>query len=242
VNCRTILARISLLPQIRPTSAFIQMAEFWLFRLNLLSLQSLNVSFSPPLRTLIGVIASMFNERKVAQMAAYLISKEGERMSHLKLMKLLYLADREAMAQYGAPLSGDRLVSMPHGPVLSMTLNLMDGDTESAENGWEAWISDKENHEIAIVRPIVRNQLNELSAADIDVLDDVWKKFGHMSKWEIRDYSHTHCPEWKDPRGSSAPIEYEDVFVALGRTHDQANELAANIEAERSIDRLFATL
>jgi uncharacterized phage-associated protein len=184
----------------------------------------------------------MFNERKVAQMAAYLISKEGERMSHLKLMKLLYLADREAMGQFGVPLSGDRIVSMPHGPVLSMTLNLMDGDTESAENGWEAWISDKENHELSVVRPVARVELNELSAADVDVLDTVWAKFGHMTKYQIRDYTHTHCPEWKDPHGSSMPIDYEDVFVALGRTHDQAVELAAHIEAERSIDRLFAAL
>lgn len=184
----------------------------------------------------------MFNEPKVAQMAAYLISKDGERMPHLKLMKLLYLADREAMAQYGAPLSGDRLVSMPHGPVLSMTLNLMDGDTESAENGWEAWISDKENHELSTVRPVARQDLKELSAADLDVLDAVWAKFGHMTKWQIRDYTHEHCPEWKDPHGSSNPIAYQDVFLALGRSQDEAAELASHIEAERSIDRLFAAL
>jgi uncharacterized phage-associated protein len=184
----------------------------------------------------------MFNERKVAQMAAYLIGKEGGRMSHLKLMKLLYLSDREAMAQYGVPLSGDRIVSMPHGPVLSMTLNLMDGDTESAENGWEAWISDKENHELSVVRPVVREELNEISAGDVDVLDAVWAKFGQMTKYQIRDYTHRYCLEWKDPNGSSFPIDYEDVFVALGRTRDQAIELAAHIDAEHSIDRLFAAL
>ncbi|MBI3525238.1 MAG: SocA family protein [Betaproteobacteria bacterium] len=201
-----------------------------------------------PLRTIhkgraLTVIArTQFNERKVAQMAAYLISKEGERMSHLKLMKLLYLADREAMAQFGSPLSGDRLVSMDNGPVLSMTLNLMDGDVEPKENGWEAWISDKENHELAIVRPVIRESLDELSAADIDVLDATWSRFGHMSKWEIRNYTHRHCTEWVDPHGSSTPIEYEDVFIALGRTTDQAAELADHIRAEHSIDRLFASL
>lgn len=184
----------------------------------------------------------MFNEQKVAQMAAYLISKEGGRMSHLKLTKLLYLTDREAMGQYGAPLSGDRMVSMPHGPVLSMTLNLMDGDTESAENGWEAWISDKENHEVSVVREVVRSELNELSAADIRVLDTVWGQFGHMTKYQIRDYTHNHCPEWKDPHGSSFGIDYEDVFIALGRTKDEANELVANIETERHIGRIFASL
>lgn len=77
----------------------------------------------------------MFNERKVAQMAAFLLGKGGDRMPHLKLMKLLYLSDREAMERYGFPISGDCIVAMPHGPVLSMTLNLMDGDVESLPGG-----------------------------------------------------------------------------------------------------------
>ena len=80
----------------------------------------------------------MFNERKAAQMAAFFLGQLLDRkMPHLKLMKLLYLSDREAVRAFGWPISGDRLVSMPHGPVLSQTLNLMDGDVESQPGGWE---------------------------------------------------------------------------------------------------------
>lgn len=183
----------------------------------------------------------MFNERKVAQMAAFLIEKGGGRISHLKLMKLLYLADREAMARFGVPLSGDRIVSMRHGPVLSMTLNLMDGDIEPSENGWEAWISDKENHELSIVAPVTRARLDELSAADLDVLEAVWAQFGSMDKWAIRDYTHT-LPEWEDPNGSSIPIQHRTVLMALGRSEEEADFLCSEIEAERKIDKLFASL
>lgn len=184
----------------------------------------------------------MFNDRKVAHMAAFLLGLGGTRMSHLKLMKLLYLADREAMAQYGAPISGDCIVAMPHGPVLSMTLNLMDGDVESSPGGWDSLISDKENHELSLKRTVNRDDLDELSQADIGVLEKVWKQFGHMGKWEIRDYTHDHCPEWTDPNGSSVAIPYENVFLALGRSKDVAAELSAHIEAERSLDKIFATL
>lgn len=184
----------------------------------------------------------MFNERKVAQMAAYLLDKGGETMSHLKLMKLLYLADRTSMEIYGFPISGDRIVAMPHGPVLSMTLNLIDGDVESCENGWESWVSDKANHEVSLKRPATPEALDELSAADKATLDAVWAKFGHMDKWTIRDYTHDHCPEWKDPMGSSLAISYESVFRALGQPADVALELGARIEAERSLDTLFASL
>lgn len=184
----------------------------------------------------------MFNERKVAQMAAFQLGKCGGKMPHLKLMKLLYLADREAMERYGVPISGDRIVAMPHGPVLSMTLNLMDGDVESLPGGWDSLISDKENHELSLRRAITEDDTDELSQADIAVLEAVWAKFGHMGKYEIRDYTHDHCPEWIDPNGSSIPISYENVFRALGKPDDVAMELGARIEAERSLDKIFATL
>jgi len=163
-------------------------------------------------------------------------------MPHLKLMKLLYLADREAMQRYGAPISGDRFVAMTHGPVLSMTLNLKDGDVESSQEGWDGLISDKENHELSLKHAITLDDLDELSQADIDVLEAVWKQFGHMGKWAIRDYTHDHCPEWTDPNGSSNPIPYEKVFLALGRSKDVAAELSAHIESERTLDKIFATL
>ena len=48
----------------------------------------------------------MFNERKVAQIAAYFLHRRGGCMSHLKLMKLMYLADREAFNRFGRSITG----------------------------------------------------------------------------------------------------------------------------------------
>lgn len=184
----------------------------------------------------------MFDERKVAQMAAYLLAKGGGKMSHLKLMKLLYLADRESMERFGMPISGDRIVAMPHGPVLSMTLNLTNGDVESAPGGWESMISDKANHELSLKPSVNVDDLDELSPADLSVLEAVWNQFGGMDKWTIRDYTHTHCPEWKDPHGSSLPIPYERIFKALGKPEAEARELGARVESERSLGQIFASL
>lgn len=185
----------------------------------------------------------MFNERKVAQMAAFFLGQVPEtRMSHLKLMKLLYLADREAVRLNGLPISGDQMVAMAHGPVLSMTLNLMDGDVESSPEGWEAWISDKENHELSLRQPFDPEELNELSPAEWAVLESVWQQFGGMNQWAIRDWTHRYCPEWQDPHGSSIPISYQRLARALGFDPAGAETLAARIEAEGEIDRLFAGL
>ena len=38
---------------------------------------------------------------------------------YIKLIKLLYLADRAALIETGSPITGDRYVSMKFGPVLS---------------------------------------------------------------------------------------------------------------------------
>lgn len=183
----------------------------------------------------------MFNERKIAQIAAFFLRKTSAgRMSHLKLMKLLYLSEREGVRHLGYSLSGDRWVSMPHGPVLSMTLNLMDGDVESENDGWESWISDKEDHELSLRRDVTPEAFDELSPAECDVLEAVWQQFGGLDKWAIRNWTHAHCSEWRDPHGSSEPITPGALADALGFAPEAAQELVTRIESDQAVDRLFA--
>lgn len=183
-----------------------------------------------------------FNERKVTQMAAFFLQERGGRMAILKLMKLLYLAERQSLHQHGMPMSGDRLVAMPHGPVLSMTYDLITGSFESHKGGWQEWISDRENHEISLDKEISREDLDELSDADIDILQSIWGQFGDWDRWQLRNYTHQHCQEWQDPQGSSLPITYKEIFLALGRTTEEACLLSERIEDENKIDRLFQSL
>ena len=184
----------------------------------------------------------MFNEQRVAQMAAYLLDRaKGRVIKYLKLMKLLYLADRESMKRHGHPISGDRYVSMEHGPVLSHTLNLINGAVKFEERGWGYWIADKADYAVSLRRKASRDALDELSDADLDVLHDVFEKFGKVDQWDLVKYTHRYCREWKDPNGSSVPISYEDIFKALGRSPAEAKKLGARVEQQRHIDKLFNT-
>lgn len=182
----------------------------------------------------------MFNEYKAAQIAAWFLTQAGGTMPHLKLMKLMYLSDREAMRSYGFPMTGDHFVSMPHGPVLSNTLShINDEAASSPDGGWDTWISDKANYEVALVRKPGANDLDALSRADLKVLDTIWAEFGKMNKYQIRDYTHDpkNCPEWKDPKGSSYPIAYSTVFEALGFPASLAASMAAEIQAQHTISK-----
>ncbi|MDQ6962229.1 MAG: Panacea domain-containing protein [Mariprofundaceae bacterium] len=184
----------------------------------------------------------MFNEGKTAQMAAYFLLLCGNRMPHLKLMKLLYLSDRKAMNEYGFPISGDKFVSMDYGPVLSTTLNLINGWIKPKDNGWESWVTDKENHHVALKDGITRDNLDELSEADIQIMDSVWNTFKNYNQWRIAEYTHTHCSEWKDPKGSLIPISYHEIFKALGKSNEEAQFLSERIEEESYIEDVFAQL
>ena len=184
----------------------------------------------------------MFNQRKVAQMAAFLLQRGRGRMKYIKLLKLLYFADRESMKRHGYPISGDRYVSMNHGPVLSQKFNLIKGAVKFQDEGWNHWIADEADYGVSLRHKASRDALDELSDADIEVLSDIYTKFGRMRPWELVHYAHRYCREWEDPNGSSIPIRYETIFRALGRSPAEAKKLAARIEQEHRIDRIFATL
>ncbi|WP_223502874.1 Panacea domain-containing protein [Pseudomonas sp. BF-R-24] len=186
-----------------------------------------------------------FNERKVAQMAAFFLQRNGGSLSILKLMKLLYLADRRALDMFDTPISGDRMVSMPHGPVLSKTYELMNGSGFSVENGWDSWVADRAGHMLSLKQSELSQSdldLPALSEADIEVLAAVQDEFGAMDAWALRNFTHDHCAEWRDPDGSSLPIDYKDVFTALGRAPEEAHLAQQNLDSHNSMDQLFSRI
>ena len=67
---------------------------------------------------------------------AYFLGRSGDKMEKLKLMKLLYLSERAYLLKYHDTLTGERLVSLAYGPVLSDTLNLINGINDSEDGGY----------------------------------------------------------------------------------------------------------
>lgn len=185
----------------------------------------------------------MYSPRRIAQMAAFFAHKQGGKINVLKLSKLLYLCDRESMTRTGLPISFDSMVSMPKGPVLSQSLNLINGEGDQASNAiWDEWLHDRENHDVEVKRTFERKDLDQLSNADISVLEKVWKDFGGMDRYVLRDWTHKNCSEWKDPKGSSHPIKDVTVLKALGKDVAEAEALAKKINLERELDAVFSRL
>lgn len=185
-----------------------------------------------------------FSQTKAAQVAAWFLAQSNGSTTILKLMKLLYLADRQALQDLERTITGDRMVSMPHGPVLSQTYELANGGSESVAGGWDHWMKDRENHTIALragVNPI-REALDCISDAEFAVLQKVQAEFGSWSAFKLRDYTHQHCAEWQDPCGSSVRIRPQTVLEAVGKSPEDARAIAERLKIDREIDAIFAEL
>jgi uncharacterized phage-associated protein len=162
-----------------------------------------------------------YDPRKAAQTIAYLAVKNGRQpLNILKAIKLVYLADRESVRRSGFTIQDEPHYSMPHGPVNSTTYRLINGEVPPEDtDGWSEFLTDRNEHRVGLVDPQVdADDLDELSDAEISVLDDVWEQFGHMTQWQLVDWTHDphNVPEWEDPNGSSDPIPLRRMMDALG--------------------------
>jgi uncharacterized phage-associated protein len=172
-----------------------------------------------------------FDSEKVTEAAALLLNLRGGRMHYIKLLKLLYLADREALQQWGIPVSHDNYVSMDHGPVLSQTYNLI---RDGASKFWSEHISAPfDDWEIALKGdPPARRKL---SRAEDSLLRRIFEAHGHSNRWRLIDYVHSF-PEWHDPKGSSVPIPLEEILKALGEPEENVSAITSELTKERRLE------
>lgn len=160
-----------------------------------------------------------YDPRKAAQTIAYFAMKNGRNPLHVvKAVKLVYLADRESISRSGFPIQDEVRVSMKHGPVNSTTYSFINGEYDPATCGWADFLSDRSSHRVGLANvELSEDDLDELSDAEIQVLDSVWERFGQMNEWELRDWTHNpdNLPEWEDPGSSSFEIPLERMMHSL---------------------------
>ncbi len=182
-----------------------------------------------------------YEPRKAAQLVAYLILKAGgQALNVLKAVKLVYLVDRESIKNFGFPVLEEKRCSLPHGPVNSLTYGYIAGDYDPDNCGWSEFLRDRENHNIALAQQgITADDLDELSEADIACADAVWERFGHMTQWQLRDWTHDprNVPEWEDPNGGSTEIPLQRILHAVGVA--DAEEFADLAKSFHAVDRAF---
>jgi uncharacterized phage-associated protein len=172
-----------------------------------------------------------FDAEKVTEAAAFLLNLRGGRMHYIKLLKLLYIVDREALSDWGIPVSHDRYVSMDNGPVLSQTYNLI----KDGGRFWSDYISAPiGDHEVELITDHLPKP-KKMSQAEETLLHRVFEEHGHKYRWDLVDYAHAF-PEWHDPHGSSIPISLEEILQALDESPEEIRAIVSELEQEREIE------
>lgn len=177
-----------------------------------------------------------YREDRAAQAAARLLRAAGGRLPYMKLLKLLYLADRRGLLEMGRPITFDRYVSMPHGPVLSRTYDVMCSEPDPLVASYWSGFIDREGYDVTLRGPVPNDQL---SPAEEQLLDAVWAEYGHFDKWALRDFTHT-LAEWQNPNGSSIPIEVRDILRAQGVSAEDADAILESLAAAADVELKLA--
>ncbi len=164
-----------------------------------------------------------FDETKTTQAAAHLLELANGRMSYMVLIKLLYLADREMLVQHGKPITGDLLVSMKNGPVLSNVLNLINsGPDAEVPSAWFDHIDAPRNYDVELKKSA---GTESLSRAELAILKGVHAKYGHMNKWDLVKLLHEILPEWDAEVGSSSSdIDPSEILHAAKWDNERIRE------------------
>lgn len=174
-----------------------------------------------------------FKYKQAAQSLAYLISLDGGRSNILKLVKLIYLCEREYLNRYDDSMFNDSVVTMKNGLVLSGIYDCIK-DRASISPLFSDFINTRNNNDISAKEITTRrDDYTSLSDADIDVINTVWSKFGSMDQWRLADYHH-ELKEWQNT-SSSIPVSYKEILEAIGKP--DASMIALDIEEGISITK-----
>jgi uncharacterized phage-associated protein len=178
-----------------------------------------------------------FEPEKAVQAAAMLLQLHGKPMNYLGLLKMLYIADRIALERTDWPITGDRYVSMKHGPVLSGVYNLIkEQPVDNALPVWSKFISSPDsNFQLELLDDPGKGDLCE---AEEEILQEVYQKFGHLKPFDIAELTYDF-PEWQNSNGSATPIEVEKILKSVGKSEEEIEEIYEIVIREAYLDEVL---
>lgn len=102
---------------------------------------------------------------------------EDEKMTLLKLLKLLYYAEGCSLALGNGSLFDEKIVAWEHGPVVE-----------------EVWRKFDNAYDLQVDERDMSESLSKISEADQDMLEDVYSVFGKYSASGLRNKTHAESP------------------------------------------------
>jgi len=160
-----------------------------------------------------------FDRRKAIQAVAFLLKQRPERRdSYGRLLKVLYIADRESIKETGTPITGDRFVAMEHGTMLSHLYDLAARKVSSQilagsdHREWNKYITPIGAH---VIRLIADPGDGALCEYEVKKLNEVADRYRDYTFGDMKNVTH-NLPEYHDPGKTSKLISLRDFLCAVG--------------------------
>lgn len=181
----------------------------------------------------------VFDIDKAVASAAYLTKRNGGETSVFILIKMMYGAEREALAKWHRPITGDSFASMRKGPVLSRTYDLIKGEVSSTNSDMVKWSKHFSPRIENTIRLISDADLDFLSPREIEALENSASDIDALiaKKGLIADTLHEMWPEWQNPTEfgcGSIPLSLEDVLCEVVEDESEIEQIVSEIRAVSS--------
>ena len=146
--------------------------------------------------------------------ALLFVANRVQRKDFHKIFKIIYFADRQHLADWGRPITGDTYIAMEAGPVPSRLydmLKIVRGDSYLPDTEGLGRYFQVDNW--MYVNPIKDADLDQLSPNEQEVLSDAIAKYAGLSYDEIKEKSHDVA--WRSTARDFA-IEWDDIAREAG--------------------------
>lgn len=180
-----------------------------------------------------------FDINKTVSSAGYLARRCGGEIKIFFLMKMMYGAEREALATWRRPITGDSFCSMKSGPILSRTYNLFKGEIANDNSDMIKWFKHFAPRRGNDLKLISEPDFEFLSELEVQALENSCNAIADLVKQKgmIADTLHTQWPEWQYPskygRGS-IPLRLEEVLSEVIEDESEVERIVLEIRAVNS--------
>lgn len=153
---------------------------------------------------------------RIAQALGFLLNlDDNHKMNRLKLIKLLWAADRIHIRKYGRTITNlNDYYAMPHGPVCSLALDIAQMNDIALNDDDISYLNDYFTSDIKDTSMQKNPGEDRLSDSDKKALEEAWKKFKNENPFELADNISHKYPEWAKYGTISGrqPIDMENFF------------------------------
>ena len=182
----------------------------------------LDLQLHPIITDCVPIVFSYLEEKAVAA-ARLLLLLEDKSVDITRLIKLLYLCERESLLQRNNPIFGDSYKSLPFGPAVQVTYSKL-------QASWGGLL--RHGHLVILKED---RGIAALSKKQVNLITQVSENFLSLEDWQLTDYCYK-LPEYQYSKDS---ILVRELLKFLGKTPEEIESIAQEAKRDQHIRDCF---